>query len=191
MAQETRITLAPEVEEIAQRLIRQYHQELLECTILYCFTTAAAPCIPRKCNPELRFAYSIHLPGCPKAAVEEGPDFRLFINVEEWSYLLPGQHEPYIFHRLLHIGREATSDGGIRWVLMPHSYEDHDEVIKRFGLWSHAAKRMGQIIQPELDLGTSDDDTRLTLHVPGYAPVTASIDDFRLATDALREEPLP
>jgi hypothetical protein len=161
MTQDTRITPAPEVEEIAQKLIRQYHQELLECTILYRFTTAAAPCMPRKCNPELRYAYSIHLPGCPKAAVEEGPDFRLFVNTEEWDLLFAGQHEPFIDHRLEHISREQGKDSIPKFVLKPHSLEEHDATIQRFGRYSFAVKRFGQILQPELDLVVPDETVRL------------------------------
>jgi hypothetical protein len=193
MAQDTRITPAPEVEEVAQKLIRQYHQELLECSILYCFTTATAPCIPRKCNPEMRYAYSIHLPGCPKPAVEEGPDFRLFVNIEEWDALFSGQHEPFIDHRLEHISREKGKDEVPKFVLKPHSLEEFDATVQRFGRYNYAVKRFGQILQPELDLVVPEgaprasDETKLTRHGPGYAPVTASVDDFRQATDLMNQ----
>jgi hypothetical protein len=193
MAQETQIDPAPEVENIANRLIRQYHPELLECSIAYYFTTAAAVCKPQKCNPALRYGYSTHLPGCPKAAVNEGPDFLFWVNSEEWEFLVPGQQEPFVDHRIEHIGREPAKDSGIRWILKPHSIEEMEATVQRFGRYSYAVKRFGQILQPELDLVVQEsaphasDETKLTLHVPGYAPVTASVEDFRQATDMIHQ----
>jgi hypothetical protein len=197
MAQETIMTLAPEVQEIAEELIRQYHPELLECTILYRFTTAAAPCAPKKCSPEWRYAYSLHLPGCPKAAVNEGPDFRLLINQEEWDFLMPGQHEPFIDHRLLHIERSQAKDDGIRWTIKPDGFTEFPEVLQRFGLWSHAAKKIGKIIQPELDLtlpGERDDPRRgssikaVTLSTPGHEPVTLTDEQWEGAVRRITGE---
>jgi Putative phage metallopeptidase len=173
MAQDTIISPAPEVQEIAERLIRQYHSELLECAMGYYFITAAVPCTPRKCNPLLRYGFSIHLPGCPKAAVGEGPDYLLLVNYDDWDVLMPGQHEPFIDHRLEHLQREETKDGGIRFVLKPHSIEEHDATVKRFGRYTYAVKRFGQILQPELDLGMLDE----VPHASGPNTVTISSGD--------------
>lgn len=152
------ITPAPELGILCETLIRQHVPELLECSILPLFTSQGVPCTPRKCNPLLRYLASPHLEGAPRAAVEEGPDFLLLVNVEEWGFLLPGQQEPFLYHRLLHIGREEKRDGGIRWVLQPHSFEEFGKVLQEYGLHNDAAKQMGRIIQPELDLVTERRD---------------------------------
>lgn len=189
MAENTIITAAPEVHTMADGLIRSYHPELLECTIAYFFTSAEALCTPRKCNPLLRYLASLHLEGAPRAAVEEGPDLLMLVNVEEWDYLVPGQHEPFVDHRLAHIGREEKSDAGIRWVINPHGVEEFHEVVRRFGLWKHDLKTLGRIIQPELDLGlpAERDETalrqssidRVTLSTPSSEPVSMSYDAFQ------------
>jgi Putative phage metallopeptidase len=151
MAQDTRIDPAPEVQQIAEGLITKYHPELRECGLGYYFTTGATRCHPVKCNTVLRYFASTHL-GAPRAAVDEGPDYLLLVTYEDWEFLVPGQQEPFIDHRLEHLSRETTKDGGVRFVLKPHSIEEHDAVVQRFGRYSFAVKRFGQIIQPELDL---------------------------------------
>jgi hypothetical protein len=182
MGQETRIDPAPEVQEIAERLLRAYHQDLLEARFLSYFTTAAAPCTPQKCKPLMRYGFSKHIPNCPRASVDEGPDFLLLVNSEEWQVLLPTQREAKVDHFLNHLVRETTKDGGIKFVLIPHPFEDFPSVIARHGLYSHEATTMAQVMQQlSLDLDnthTSSIDA-VTISIPGAEPIAMTDAQFR------------
>jgi hypothetical protein len=149
---DTIITPAPDIAILAQVLMRADYPELLEASILYLATSAMPPCHPYKLDPLRRYLGSLHLEGAPRASVDEGPDLILLVNAEEWAYLREDQRRAYLAHRLLHIDRRAKEDGSVVWGLKPHDTEAFDLEVQQYGLHSDALQRLGQIIQPELDL---------------------------------------
>lgn len=186
MAKEVIIKPADEIEVIANSLIREFHPELTECCLLYYVTTAPTKCSPQKCNPVVRYGYSRHLRGVEKAEVASGPDFIVWVNDLLWEFQVTrGKQRPFVDHLLEHIAKEVDGEGISRFVLKPHSLEEHAEVLQRFGPWSDEAKQVRDILQRELDLGESE-ETRMTLRVPGYAPITASMDELQRATAAIK-----
>lgn len=183
MAKEVKIDPAPEIERIATSLIGEFHPELVEVCVLYYLTTGPADCAPQKCNPKLRYGYSREVKGVVKAEVAAGPDFILWVNDLEWELIeARGKQRPFIDHVLEHIGREAGKDGVPKFVIKPHGFEDFPEVLQRFGAWSDEAKKVRDILQPELDFGL--DSTGMSI----AAQRQSSIEGITLSTPA--QEPL-
>ena len=61
-------------------------------------------------------------------------DFLITIYETNCMKLNPDQMKILLFHELLHIGAEATKDGGVRKFIIPHCIEEFEEVRERFGL---------------------------------------------------------
>jgi hypothetical protein len=71
------------------------------------------------------------------------PDFLMVLDAEFWSTATPHQRDALIHHELMHAGHQKGRDGEPRftdeglpvWGLEPHSLEEFNTTVRRFGAW--------------------------------------------------------
>ena len=127
---------APQVEELASRLINNIHKSLAEARIKYLFRTG---------KWELR-GKSIHGKAEKVAAKWKyltEYDFVITISKESWDANKPEIREAILDHELTHCARgEDDKQGNPKWYIQPHTVEDFIAVIQRHGLWTSGLQNM-------------------------------------------------
>ncbi|HWQ30066.1 MAG TPA: putative metallopeptidase [Negativicutes bacterium] len=121
---------APEVQELAARLIDNIHTHLAEARIKYLFRTG---------KWELRGR--LILGKAEKVAAKwkylTDYDFVVTINRDTWFNNSKEIREAILDHELTHCSRgEDDKQGNPKWYIMPHTVEDFVNIIQRHGLWT-------------------------------------------------------
>lgn len=126
---------APEVQEVANKLIGQFHSHLVEAKIRYLFRTGdwVSKGMPvygqaQKCSDKDKFL--------------TGYDFIITIAKEYWDEMSPDEKKANVDHQLLHCGRGASDyQGNPTWVKNEHDFEGFVTEVKRHGFWTEELKR--------------------------------------------------
>jgi hypothetical protein len=129
---------APEVLELAVRLIDNIHTHLAEARIKYLFRTG---------NWDLkgRTTYGRAEKVSAKWNHLTGFDFIVTINRDIWFANKPEIREAILDHELTHCSRgEDDKQGNPKWYIMPHSVEDFVNVIHRHGMWTTDLRHMAK-----------------------------------------------
>ena len=126
---------APDVEAIAQRLIPQYHQHLLNARIRYLFRTGGT--FTRGGRVVAGTAKIIR----GETAYLTALNFRIMIDGDLWPKLPADIQEALVDHELTHCAGELV-DGQWRWFIKPHDVEDFEPVVARHGFWTAELKRL-------------------------------------------------
>lgn len=124
---------APEVQQIAQALIPQYHGHLASARIRYLFREG--PWASRG-RTVLGKAYKL-------GAREQhlvGADFLVVINADAWRELTPEQRVALVDHELSHCGIDDQGN----WTLWEHDVEEFRHVLERHGFWQPNLWEFGQ-----------------------------------------------
>lgn len=139
---------APEVEEIARRLIAQHHTHLLELghvRIEYLFRSEAASSNGKTVYGKARklsglgafLALGDDAPeGRPDAETPEvEPFFVMEIAADCWATLTPKQRIALVDHELSHFKVAVNHDTGVKLSLAAHDLEEFKVIVERHGLW--------------------------------------------------------
>ncbi|MHB9144703.1 MAG: putative metallopeptidase [Symbiobacteriia bacterium] len=140
--------LAPEVEEIAREVIRQYHGHLLGAHIAYAKRSGTWTS-----KRELVLGRAVKVSDRDKFF--HGYDFLLIVNADEWRRLTPDQRTALVDHELCHCQRATNADGDYAetkdgkpiWTIGGHPVEEFPEIADRHGAWSPALKQIGKILK--------------------------------------------
>lgn len=131
---------APEVQEIAERLIAAHHQHLQQASIRYLFRVG-------EWTAHHQVVYGAARAVTGLMGYLTGLDFVILINRGIWPGLTDGQKEALVDHELCHCRRKVTEDGVVTWYTVGHPVEDFFEVIERHGYWNRDLKRLGEVAE--------------------------------------------
>jgi hypothetical protein len=121
---------APEVQELAARLIDNIHGHLAEARIKYLFRTG-------KWELKGRIIYGKAEKVAAKWKHLTGYDFVVTINRDIWFANKPELRQALLDHELMHCARgEDDKQGNPKWYIQLHSVEDFVGIIQRHGLWT-------------------------------------------------------
>jgi hypothetical protein len=137
---------APEVREIAERLIPKYHQhlELRADEIWYIFrekaTTSKGRVTLGKAHKLGGMAcYLIHTSADEINEFGDTAEFADMFVIEiawdEWQALTTEAREALVDHELEHLDIEVTDSGDLKRSLRGHDVEEFGAILKRHGLW--------------------------------------------------------
>ncbi len=151
------MSVASEAEAIARQLIGEHHAHLREAQILYIFTDQT-----RKRCDRVRLGSAAKLSSLQRFlasgldGVEQGPDFAILIDENEWSVLPSAARAALVDHELCHCAlfvkdtsqRPAfwrrfepardtydEAEHEYRWGMRGHDIEEFGEVLYRHGFW--------------------------------------------------------
>ena len=146
---------APEVKEMAIRLIGQHHSHLVEAKIKYLFRSGAwVVC------KETRLGSSQKCTG--KEKFMTGYDFIMTINWDEWIKLDAKQREALVDHELLHCCRgEDDEDGYPTWYTQDHTFKGFPQEIRRHGMWLKGLQMMKTASDEHKQLSMFDEHKEL------------------------------
>ena len=97
------------------------------CAIRYLASDAA-----KTANGALLFGQCEKVPAKYRWALE--CDFTITLFEPNIADMTDEQVRILIFHELLHVGVQKTKDGGERYYIVPHDYEEFREIAERFGV---------------------------------------------------------
>lgn len=127
---------APEVQELAARLISNIHTHLAEARIKYLFRTG-------KWEMKGKTIYGKAEKVAAKWKYLTEYDFVVMINRDIWFANKPEIRESILDHELMHCARgEDDKQGNPKWYIAPHSVEDFVAIIQRHGLWTTSLQNM-------------------------------------------------
>lgn len=133
---ELKITLAAPARDIAQDLIPEVHQHLRNAKILYLFTTQKRKkCDRVRLGSAAKLSAMMRFLSSGMESVEDGHDFIILFDVNEWKELTEAQRRALVDHELCHCGVSAT---GFR--VRGHDIEEFRAVIERHGFWKEDVK---------------------------------------------------
>lgn len=128
-------TEAPEVAEVASKLIDEYHSHLVEAKIAYLFREG-----PWSSQDRTTWGKAYKVSGRDNFLT--GYDFYLVINREVWHALDEASRTALIDHELMHCSRgDDDKNGNPVWSMRGHGLEDFNAVVRRHGMWNEAVKR--------------------------------------------------
>lgn len=132
-------TPAPEVKDIAGKLIGLYHDPLLNEDIEYVFRSEAS-----SSKGKVVLGKARKVTGLPAylSRTSEEPFFLMEIALDTWENLSADQKEALVDHELCHFG--ITEDG--RRFILPHDLEEFAAIVERHGLWNPAVKRIAAAV---------------------------------------------
>ncbi len=153
---------APQVAEIAKRLIPAYHPHLVEANIAYVFRKGEWAS-----KGDVVYAKAVKVSA--RDAYLHGCDFLLIVNEDHWPNMTPEQHDALIDHELCHCARAIDAngelaeneDGSPKWAIVNHDVEEFRDVLARHGAWNGRLKAFAKTakrIKVE-DQATLDDYT--------------------------------
>lgn len=121
-------THAPEVEELAVKLINDHHSHLAEARIKYLFR-----------NGKWQSKGKATL-GKAKLAAEDARflgqyDFIIMISTEAWNSAVPAYREALVDHELQHCDCAEDKAGNKKWSIQDHDVQEFVSVVRRHGLW--------------------------------------------------------
>jgi hypothetical protein len=136
----------PEVIEMAQTLIAEYHKEIRRANIAFVMKSDDK----FKLKKHQKWAVAAKIPAKYDAFLDF--DFLIWIQEEIWRLLNPDQRRALIDHELSHCGFDENDQP----VIIPHDFEEFSAIIERHGLWRKSLKEMGkaasEYIQEELKM---------------------------------------
>ena len=141
----TKFFPAPEVEEIARPLIRDFHTHLIShgCHIEYVFRDdipkskgQAVWGTSRKASGLAAFlANQYRFEEDGESDEENEPFFIITISEPIWETLKEPQRIALVDHELMHCWAEEGSDGSSKLSIVGHDFEGFNAEIRRHGLW--------------------------------------------------------
>lgn len=136
---------APEVAEIAARLIALFHPHLHGVRIEYVFVSEAPRHQGSPVNGLLRVVTGLYAflatPGCRG---EPEPFFCMEITKPVWDVKPAGWRVALVDHELSHAGYDDEYD---TICTVPHDEEEFDAVAERHGAWNEGLERFGDALE--------------------------------------------
>jgi hypothetical protein len=138
---------APEVREIAERLITKYHQHLLDFNVKleYVFVDKTPKAKGIEIWGTCRKVSSLN---AFLANAQDGSDPFFVITISEpvWDVLPPDKREALVDHELCHAWAEASQkedddeSDPVKLSVRPHDLEEFSCIVRRHGLWRDNVK---------------------------------------------------
>lgn len=131
---------APEVREIAQELIPEYHKHLEGVRIAYAFTDKSG----KKCGKDvlgkttLESGKSVWFAAGAPSEYRSGKFFLIAISELAWEFLDFSQKRALVDHELSHCGKDPET---LELCLWTHDIEEFGAVVQRHGLWLDDVRR--------------------------------------------------
>lgn len=135
----TEYTEAPEVAEIAERLIERHHTHLLGLDIEYVFRSGTPA---RGSKAVLGRARKVQGLAAYLSRTSEEPFFLIEITEHTWGDLTQAQKEALVDHELCHFG--VTEEGNLH--IIPHDLDEFTIIVERHGLWNPDVRRMASAV---------------------------------------------
>jgi hypothetical protein len=143
------ITPAPEVQQIADELIPQYHPHLEDALLLYVFTDQQRTRNGKqvlgtasKLSAKERYLLQAAAPLHPQDLPDLRPAFLLMFAGALWPQLTEAQRVALVDHELMHCGADGA--------LVPHDVEEFAAIIQRHGLWTPDVQAFAVAVQERL-----------------------------------------
>lgn len=159
-----KFTHAPEVEEVANRLISTVKRfgHLAEARIAYLFrNTKFTTDWMTKDRVVMGKAYV----NDDRQRLLSGYDLQVVVNKRVWELANATQREALVAHELCHFGaKEPDKYGNPRWGLANHDLEEFAYVVRMYGIWDDSLRRFmaayeeGQIERNQVRLFPDDDE---------------------------------
>lgn len=129
MREEPTLREAPEVEEIARRLIPLHHHHLEDASIRYLFRDPARTSRGMTVwgRAVLADEYLAHFADA---------DFVLEVGEDVWHELDEARREALVDHELLHMALSPRGD----WTIRPHDVEEFEDIAARHGAWRNSLR---------------------------------------------------
>ena len=128
---------APEVQELAAKLINDHHSHLTEARIVYLFRNGKWA---KKGKTML---------GQAKLAAEDARfigqyDFVVIINMIAWNNASAAVREALVDHELSHCECETDRAGNKKWNIADHDVQEFVSIVRRHGLWADDLARLAK-----------------------------------------------
>jgi hypothetical protein len=164
MGSDTRWIEAPEVKDIAERLIMAHHPnlELWMDEIRYVFrneaTKSKGKTVFGKAHKITKLACYLanNSPGDVNSFDDDPPPADMFvmeIAADVWEVLTLAQRDALVDHELSHFDIEYDEDGFKR-LIRPHDLEEFTAIAKRHGAWRPEIKDFADVLQLRLNVET-------------------------------------
>ena len=144
------IVRALDAERIASPLIERHHRHLLGARVLFLFTnkqrTKGEKVVlgtAQKMAPLQKYLSSALDPDTGMPSVDEGYDFLILLDSNEWATLNAKQRTALVDHELMHCWVDA--EGAFK--LRAHDVEEFADIIARHGLWKSDVQTFGEVIR--------------------------------------------
>lgn len=149
---------APEVESIAQQLIRECpdHQHLVEARILYLFRygtwskggDTVLGKAQRLTGLSGYLAKQMLLRAVDVSGEDAAFDFVIMINGDRWEYLSPGHRAALVDHQLCHCIKTGDDDEGRPiWAIANHDVEEFASVVRRHGIHDERLRGFAKVLK--------------------------------------------
>jgi hypothetical protein len=141
---------APEVEEIALRLIKKYYPELSasDIRIEYVFRSEALKTRGKQVLGKARKVTGLNAHLAQRDG-DESEFFVLEIAADIWKLLTAAQQEALVDHELMHFVVKEDFTLAIR----AHDLEEFATIVRRHGLWQPDVEFFAKAVQERLPIG--------------------------------------
>lgn len=152
---------APEVKEVADKLIPKYHQHLLDFNVRvdYLFIDK----IPMKGGKEVwgscRKITNLNAYLAKDKQSGGDPFFVITIAQPVWDVLPPNDREALVDHELCHASAEATTkddEDVVKLSINPHDMEEFAAIVRRHGMWRDSIEEFVKAARQVGDIGEDD-----------------------------------
>lgn len=92
---------------------------------------------------------------------EPRPFFVIEISFDIWEGLSIPRRRALVDHELMHCKTGHDDKGNLKLSTRPHDFEEFAAILRRHGLWTAAAERMGAAVVEQLALAIDDTNTFL------------------------------
>lgn len=169
----TKFTPAPDVQEIAERYIAEYHAHLIQNAVkmVYLFRDDVPVRMGKNVMGEAKkvTGLSAFLAGQPAEIdyeeISVNPDaepfFAIIISQPIWDRLTLPQREALIDHELSHCYAEENDEGEVMLKMLAHDLGEFNAVVRRHGLWQEDVEKFlkaAQKFQGQLSFADAEED---------------------------------
>ncbi|MCD6214418.1 MAG: hypothetical protein J7J46_05540 [Candidatus Desulfofervidus sp.] len=127
---------APEVEALAKKLIKKFQlSDAEEAVIKFLFYRAEKSSFFGKCSR-----------ATGKWSYLTGYDYVIEVWEPFWSRVSDHAKEALIYHELLHIQKQVTTKGKVKWILRKHDVEEFLDVVREYGPWSDNLQSLKELV---------------------------------------------
>lgn len=166
-------SIAPQVANIAERLVKEHHDHLVDIHVEYVFRSEHAERHGHVVLGKARKVSGLNafLVGRYRAAVDDldasvdEPFFVIEIASDLWHVMDAKEREALVDHELSHCRTKMSKDLELQLFVAPHDVEEFSSVLARHGLWRKnlrqflkAAKAGQPTLWSELDEQDGDSD---------------------------------
>jgi hypothetical protein len=83
-------------------------------------------------------------------------EFTIQINNEAWESMTDEQREALMYHELLHVGYDASTD---KYSIVDHDLEEFAMVVSKYGLWRDSLAKFSDVVMKKIhDTGEEEEE---------------------------------